>query len=79
VRQRGKGARGRGKLVPTERPHWAEGEGDGARTMGNCCRQVEPTCQVARTRPRWARLGWWAELVFSFSREFLIAFLFYFL
>jgi hypothetical protein len=31
VRQRGRGARGRGKLASTERPHWAEGEGDKAR------------------------------------------------
>jgi hypothetical protein len=35
MRQRGKGASGRGQLVPTERPHWTEGEGEGARAERN--------------------------------------------
>jgi hypothetical protein len=32
--ERERGARGRGKLAPTERPHWAEGEGEGKGRRG---------------------------------------------
>jgi hypothetical protein len=66
--------------VPTERPHWAEGEWEGARAE----RKLPLTGGIhlsggAGARARGLAGPVWAELVFSFSREFIIAFLFYFL
>jgi hypothetical protein len=59
--------------MPTERPHWAEGEGKGARVE----RKLPLTGRTHMSGGAGARPGW-AELVFSFSTEFLIAFLFIF-
>jgi hypothetical protein len=72
-------ARGRGRLVPTERPHWVEGEGKGS-AHGEKTAADKWNSSVRRRgraiwlgRARLAGLNW-----FSFSREFLIAFVFIF-
>ena len=67
--RKGKGARGGGRLVPTERSHWVEGEGEGRALREIAANRWTHLSGGVGTRA--AHLGWtaavWAELVFSFS------------
>jgi hypothetical protein len=71
-------------LALTGRPHWAARERGGERArVGWADERGSPAREEAdaraRARPRWAELGWLGRFgFFSFSLEFLMAFLFYF-
>jgi hypothetical protein len=71
-----------GTELPTGRPHRAASEGEREEeesTGAGWRRQAGSACEGRRARARgWARWAGWAELAFSFSLEFLMAFLFYF-
>jgi hypothetical protein len=64
--------------VPTERPHWAEEEEEGAHREKLSLTGGAHLSNGAGARA--APLGWarpvWAELIFSIFLEFLVAFLF---
>jgi hypothetical protein len=60
ARQRGKRARVQGRLVPTERPRWVEGKGEGERGEKTAADRWNPPVKRRRragSRPGWAELG----------------------
>jgi hypothetical protein len=80
-RDRERGGHTRGELAPTARSHQPKRESGDARAQVGADRRG-PTVSEGRTRARGRLAGpiWasWAEMVFSFSKEFLMPFLFIF-